>query len=278
MRRFLFYILSIFILIPYNGTAQKQGTNKETKRFEVLADSGSFNFQIEELIKDEKIIQKYFTNINYIKKADRNTLLLKQKTAIKASVRICVDQGELPSYQGYTTISCKKQCRIYADSLYSEPMNIYSFIVKGIVKDERHVKLTIYDNYNNTCLGEKIFTLSPVIVHKYTAEIRYTDVDGNSQVYTNETPCWIPASTTSPAYLIVRDEYGKQMENITYEIRCYDYMGNTIPWIYTTDTIPTQILEMFNKPKRYQSKKYSTLWYIIPKYGKIPVEVLEIRK
>ena len=65
MRRFLFYILSIFILSPYNGAAQKQGTNKETKRFEVLADSGSFNFQIEELIKDEKIIQKYFTNINY---------------------------------------------------------------------------------------------------------------------------------------------------------------------------------------------------------------------
>ena len=62
MRRFLFYILAIFILIPYNGAAQKQGTNKETKRFEVLADSGSFNFQIEELIKDEKIIQKYFTN------------------------------------------------------------------------------------------------------------------------------------------------------------------------------------------------------------------------
>ena len=279
MRRFLFYILSIFILIPYNGTAQKQGTNQETKRFEVLADSGSFNFQIEELIKDEKIIQKYFTNINYIKKADRNTLLLKQKTAIKASVRICVDQGELPSYQGYTTISCKKQCRIYADSLYSEPMNIYSFIVKGIVKDERHVKVTIYDNYNNTCLGEKIFTLSPVIVHKYTAEIRYTDVDGNSQVYTNKTPCWIPASTTYPAYFIVRDEYGKQMkEKITYELFSSDSMGQGVPFRYTTETIPTEMLEAINKSTQNPTGKCSTKWYVISHYGIIPVEVLEIRK
>ena len=43
MRNFLFYILSIFILFPYNGLAQKQSTNQETKRFEVLGDSDKEN-------------------------------------------------------------------------------------------------------------------------------------------------------------------------------------------------------------------------------------------
>ena len=290
MRNFLFYILSIFILFPLNGAAQKQGTNKESKRFEVLRDSGSFNFAIEELIKDEKVIQKYFTNIDYIKRADRNTLLLKQKNAIKASLRICVDlgnlgphQGDLGPYQGnlgpyqgnlgpYQKISA-----IYEDTLYTKPINVISFHVEGIEKEERSVKVSIYDNFSNTCLAEKTYTLSPVIVHKYTPEIRYTDENGNSQVYTNETPCWIPASTTSPAYFIVRDEYGKKMENIWYELRLYDTMGGTIPMRYKTDTIPVNMLITLNRPPRNPSKCLP-IWFVISSYGEKRVEILKIRR
>lgn len=268
MRRLLFSILSIFILFSHNGLAQKQGSSQETKRFEVLRDSGSFNFAIKELINDEKVIQKYFTNIDYIKRADRNTLLLKQKNAMKASLRICVDQGEFSPYQG---------ARIYTDSLYIKPISITSFKVRGIAKEERNVKVTIYDNFNNSCLTEKTYTLSPVIVHKYTPEIRYTDVDGNSQVYTNKTPCWIPASTTSPAYFIVRDEYGKQMVNISYSLHHYDAMGDTPPVNYTTETIPVNMLIALNRPSRNPSKCLPR-WYVLSKYGEALVEMLEIRR
>ena len=281
MRNFLFYILSIFILFPYNGLAQKQSTNQETKRFEVLGDSGSFNFQIGEIIKEEKVIQKHFTNIICIKKTNRNTLLLKQKNAIKASIRICVDQGELPSYQGSSLTPSNERCRIYTDSLYSEPMRIRSFKVKGIAKEERSVKVTIYDNITNACLGEKTFTLSPVIVHKHTPEIRYTDVDGNSQIYTNETRYWIPASTTSPAYFIVRDEYGKQMENVSYVIHSLGEMGGTIQQKYITDTIPVEILKDFNQLRRDQTGKVFTRRYINAYLGRTMtpiIEELEIRK
>ncbi|MBR0502915.1 MAG: hypothetical protein IJJ77_06695 [Paludibacteraceae bacterium] len=272
MRNLLFYILSIFILFPHNGLAQKQGASQETKRFEVLRDSGSFNFAIEELIKDEKVIQKYFTNIDYIKRADRNTLLLKQKNAIKASLRICVDQGNLGPYQGKTSA-------IYEDTLYTKPINVISFHVEGIAKAERSVKVSIYDNFSNTCLAEKTYTLSPVIVHKYTPEIRYTDENGNSQVYTNETPCWIPASTTSPAYFIVRDEYGKKMENIWYELHHYDTMGSTItlPMRYKTDTIPVNMLITLNRPP-YNPSKCLPKWFVISSYGEKRVEILEIRR
>ncbi|MBP5423595.1 MAG: hypothetical protein J6Y78_14265 [Paludibacteraceae bacterium] len=281
MRRFLFYILPIFILFPYNGLAQKQSTNQETKRFEVLGDSGSFNFQIGEIIKEEKVIQKHFTNIIYIKKTNRNTLLLKQKNAIKASIRICVDQGELPSYQGSSLTPSNERCRIYTDSLYSEPMRIRSFKVKGIAKEERSVKVTIYDNITNACLGEKTFRLSPVIVHKHTPEIRYTDVDGNNQIYTNETRCWIPASTTSPAYFIVRDEYGKQMENVSYVIHSIGEMGGTLQEKYITDTIPVEILKDFNQQRCDQTGKVFTRRYINAYLGRATtpiIEVLEIRK
>ncbi len=277
MRNFLFYILSIFILFPHNALAQKQGTSQETKRFEVLRDSGSFNFAIEELIKDEKVIQKYFTNIDYIKRADRNTLLLKQKNAIKASLRICVDQGNLGPYQGNLGPYQGKTSAIYEDTLYTKPINVISFHVKGIAKAERNVKVSIYDNFSNTCLAEKTYTLSPVIVHKYTPEIRYTDENGNSQIYTNETPCWIPASTTSPAYFIVRDEYGKKMENIWYELHHNDAMGGTLPMRYKTDTIPVNMLVTLNRPPRNPSKCLP-IWFVISSYGEKRVEILKIRK
>ncbi len=277
MKRLLFYILSIFILFPLNGVAQKQGSRQEGKRFEVLRDSGSFNFPIHDLIKDENIRQKYFSNVLYIKSTDRNTLLIIQKSTPKPSVRICVDKGTLQPHQGY--IASNGQIYICADTLYSNPINLSSFKVKDIAKEERSVKVTIYDNITNACLGEKTFTLSPVIVHKYTAEIRYTDVDGNSQVYTNKTPCWIPASTTSPAFFIVRDEYGKQMkEKITYELLSSDSMGQGVPFRYTTETIPTEMLEAINKSTQNPTGKCSTKWYVISHYGIIHVEVLEIRK
>ena len=268
MRNFLFYILFIFILFPHNGLAQKQGASQETKRFEVLRDSGSFNFAIEELIKDEKIIQKYFTNIDYIKRADRNTLFLKQKNAIKASLRICVDLGNLGPHQGdlgpypgnlgpyqgnlgpYQRISA-----IYEDTLYTKPINVISFHVEGIEKAERSVKVSIYDNFSNTCLAEKTYTLSPVIVHKYTPEIRYTDENGNSQVYTNETPCWIPTSTTSPVYFIVRDEYGKERKVLYFSVYTHcifigtPFGNNPIP-ITESDTLLAWQAEMLNRFKK----------------------------
>ena len=159
-------------------------------------------------------------------------------------------------------------------------MRIRSFKVKGIAKEERSVKVTIYDNITNACLGEKTFTLSPVIVHKHTPEIRYTDVDGNSQIYTNETRCWIPASITSPAYFIVRDEYGKQMENLTYVIHSISEMGSTIHQKYTTDTIPVEILKDFNQLRCDQTGKVFTQRYFKAYLGRAmtPVEELEIRR
>ncbi|MBR0502916.1 MAG: hypothetical protein IJJ77_06700 [Paludibacteraceae bacterium] len=275
MKRLLFYILSIFILFPLNGLAQKQGSRQEGKRFEVLRDSGSFNFTVNELIKDEVIRKKYFVkSVSYIKRVDKNTLLITQNNSMKPSLRICVDQGELSPYQGYSTEGLQI---ISTNFLYTNPIKINSFKVEGVEKGQRSVKVTIYDNISNTCLSEKTFTLSPVIVHKYTSEIQYTDVDGNNQVYTNESACWIPASTSSPAYFIVRDEYGKRvMGNITYSIYCSDSMGD-LPIRYTTDTIPSQVLALFNQPSRNPSKCLPK-WYVISSYGEKRVKFLEIRK
>ena len=275
MRRLLFCILSIFILFPLNGVAQKQGSRQEGKRFEVLRDSGSFNFTVNELIKDEVIRKKYFIkSVSYIKRVDKNTLLITQNNSMKPSLRICVDQGELSPYQGYST---EGQHIISTNFLYTNPIKINSFKVEGVEKGQRSVKVTIYDNISNTCLSEKTFTLSPVIVHKYTSEIQYTDVDGNNQVYTNESACWIPASTTVPAYFIVRDEYGKKMENIWYELHHNDAMGGTLPMRYKTDTIPVNMLITLNRPPRNPSKCLP-IWFVISSYGEKRVEILKIRR
>lgn len=268
MRNLLFCILSIFILFPLNGVAQKQGSRQEGKRFEVLRDSGSFNFTVNELIKDEVIRNKYFLKgISYIKRVDKNTLLITLSNSMKPSLRICVDQGELSPYQGYST---EGQHIISTNFLYTNPIKINSFKVEGVEKGQRSVKVTIYDNISNTCLSEKTFTLSPVIVHKYTSEIQYTDVDGNNQVYTNESACWIPASTSSPAYFIVRDEYGKRMTgNKKYHLYYLYSMGDIKT--YTADTISSEILTLLNQVS-------DKTWFLISTYEGKRVEVLEIRK
>ena len=70
------------------------------------------------------------------------------------------------------------------------------------------MKVTVYDNLSNKILGEREFQLSPTVIHYYTTELHYTDVNGNPQIYTDETKNWIPADTTISAKVVVRDEYG----------------------------------------------------------------------
>ena len=196
MRWFLFITLFLLLLPPQRAITQSP-TNR--KVLYVLRDSGTVNISVEELIPDPLLRKKYFTNIEYAKRNDDNTtLFLKPKNSIKPIVRIEVDNGT-------PTLSY-----MALDSLYKSPQTVTKFRVGDIYKQDLHLRVKIIDNYNNALLADGVFVLNPVVVHEYYPELHYTDVDGNSQVYTKDSS-WIPISPTSSAKVVVKDEYGKNV-------------------------------------------------------------------
>ena len=101
-------------------------------------------------------------------------------------------------------------------------------VVSGIDKRVRTLKVTIYDNYNNKVLGERVFHLSPVVVHQYTTELHYTDINGNPQIYAGGTETWIPADTTISAKVVVKDEYGATVPIKKFRHSFSDSMGEIL--------------------------------------------------
>ncbi|MBP5456659.1 MAG: hypothetical protein J6Y37_09180 [Paludibacteraceae bacterium] len=229
MRWFLFITLFLLLLPPQWAMTQSP-TNR--KVLYVLRDSGTVNISVEELIPDHLLRKKYFTNIEYAKRNDDNTtLFLKPKNSIKPIVRIEVDNGT-------PTLSY-----MALDSLYKSPQTVTKFRVGDIYKQDLHLRVKIIDNYNNALLADGVFDLNPVVVHEYYPELHYTDVDGNSQVYTNGSKTWIPISPTSSAKVVVKDEYGKSRKVLSVHfIDSYSVGGpngcNPIP-VNETDTLRT---------------------------------------
>ena len=123
-------------------------------------------------------------------------------------------------------------------------MSICCCVVSGIDKKVRTLKLTVYDNFSNKILGERVIELSPTVVHSYTTELHYTDVNGNPQVYTDGTKNWIPADTTISAKVVVKNEYGAQVKVRRFQIWNSDSMGNTLAPEYEGDELPSSSWHM----------------------------------
>ena len=165
----------------------------------VLRDSGTVYFSVEELISDPALRKKYLTDIEYVKRDDKGALLLKPKNSIKPKLRIEVNIGT-------SAVSFPE------DSLLKTPTQINRFVVRDIYKNEQHLVVKVIDNYINSVLANEEYELKPKIIHKYYSELHYTDVDGNFQIYTNNSKTWRPISPTSSAKVVVKDEYGKNVK------------------------------------------------------------------
>ena len=222
IKRSGFFLFFFWVLFSSLSVAHGE---LQTKQLRVLRESGTMTFSINELIKDRDCYLKYFTNIDLVKNSEPNILLLRQQYTIKPRVRIEVDQGLI-----YTD-------GIAMDSLFKSPQNIMKCKVSEIGPSSSFLKIKIYDNYSNQLLAEDAFPLSPIIVHEYYPELHYTDVDGNEQVYTNESKRFVPISPNHVGRIIVKDEYGERMRVTRVG---YDYpnrMGGTLIEMSIGDTI-----------------------------------------
>ena len=255
MKTILSCLIFLLALASFPAGAQDGLSMKRT--LWVVRESGSVVFSPRDLISDEILLQKYFTYAVFLKPAGENVIHITKKYSPKPQVRIESNIGSISFFGQYRTsdelakINPDSTCpsrsfrtRIFPNTSYGGGVNILGGVVSGIDKKAKTLKLSIYDNFTNKLLGERVFYLSPTVTHQYTTELHYTDKNGNRQIYTNETDTWIPADTTIAAKVVVMNEYGAQMEIEKFQIWSPKSMGNTYVPTFEGDELPTSSWQM----------------------------------
>ena len=254
----------IFLLALASFSAGAQAGRPLKRTLWVVKDSGFVFFSPYDLMDDESLIQKNFTHIVYVKPAGENGSLITKKHSMKPHLRIESSIGRLsflgPSQWSTFRIDPDSMCPSYLrrgrpvydsiipNQLYPDGggMSIWYCEVSGLDKKVRTLKVTVYDNLSNKILGEREFQLSPTVVHYYTTELHYTDVNGNPQIYTDETKNWIPVDTTISAKVVVRDEYGAMVAIKKFRVWSSDICGDGMVPTYEGDELPSSSWQMRN--------------------------------
>ncbi len=230
MRTILSSLIFLLALASFSAGAQAGKSLKKT--LWVVKDSGSVVFSPYDLIDDESLIQKNFTHILMVKPTGENGFLLTKKYSMKPHLRIESSIGRL-SFFG-NRLSADYVPDIKADSTCPSYPYVYRMSIApnklygDIDRKTRTLKLTVYDNFSGKILVEREFELSPTVVHYYTTELHYTDVNGNTQIYADGTETWVPADTTISAKVVVKDEYGATVPIKEFEYWTSGGMGGTL--------------------------------------------------
>ncbi len=239
MRTILSSLIFLLALASFPAEAQTGLPLKRT--LWVVGDSGSVVFSPYDLMDDETLIPKNFTHIVLVKPVGENTTLITKKYSMKPHMKVESNVGRVSffgpraSSDVVTKINPDSIClpyvyrTLFTSNKYVGGVSLSGGVVSGIDKRVRTLKVTIYDNYNNKVLGERVFRLSPVVVHQYTTELHYTDINGNPQVYTDGTKNWIPADTTISAKVVVRNEYGESASVVKIQVWPFNSMACKIP-------------------------------------------------
>lgn len=262
MKTILSCLIFLMALASFPVGAQDGLSMKRT--LWVVRDSGSVVFSPRDLMDDETLITKNFTHIVLVEPVGENTTLITKKYSLKPHMKVETNIGRVSFFAHRVTsdvvakINPDSTCPSYAVSpqgfrwpvlpnksyVDRGGLSVLGGVVSGIDKKARSLKVTLYDNLNKRVLGERVFQLSPVVVHQYTTELHYTDIDGNPQIYTGETGNWIPADTTISAKVVVKNEYGAQVKIRKFQIWNSDSMGNTLVPEYEGDELPSSSLHM----------------------------------
>ena len=250
----------IFLLALASFSAGAQAGKSLKKTLWVFKDSGSVFFSPDDLMDDKSLISKNFQAILEVKPVGENAFLFMKKYSMKPHLRIESSIGRLSFLGSLSSYKCNLDSlgpfylgrgrpvydSIIPNQLYPDRggMSIWCCEVSGLGKKMRSLKVTVYDNLSNKILGEREFQLSPTVIQYYTTELHYTDVNGNPQIYTDETKNWIPADTTISAKVVVKNEYGAQVKIRRFQIWNSDSMGNTLAPEYEGDELPSSSLHM----------------------------------
>ena len=241
----------IFLLALASFSAGAQAGKPPLKRtLWIVKDSGFVVFSPYDLMYDESLIRKNFTHIVYVKPTSENVSLITKKHSMKPHMRIESNIGRLsfigrrlssdhvPMFdpdsvslansQGYGTPFVPNQLCVDGSG-----RTIAGGVVSGIDKKTRSLKVTIYDNFSDKVLGERVFELSPTAAHYYTTELHYMDTNGNPQIYTDGTRTWIPANTTISAKVVVKDEDGTMIAVKAFQVWFPSAVNNGAPFTRT---------------------------------------------
>ena len=243
MKAILSSLIFLLALASFSAGAQAGKSLKRT--LWVFKDSGSVFFSPDDLMDDKSLISKNFQAILEVKPVGENAFLFTKKYSMKPHLRIESSIGRL-SFFGNRLLSdyvpdikadstCPSYSYVYRMSIAPNKLYgdrggraIFGGVVSGIDKKARTLKLTVYDNFSGKILVEREFELSPTVVHYYTTELHYTDVNGNTQIYADGTETWVPADTTISAKVVVKDEYGATVPIKEFEYWTSGGMGGTL--------------------------------------------------
>lgn len=238
-----------------------------SKPLKVLKNSGSVAIAMSDLTDNTTLFKQFFTNIDYVKQEDENTLLLKQKCAIKPQTRIEVSKGRLcllahheatgrfakVNAEDYVYSNSRSYTYIHTDLMYNRIKNykkgivILAGVVMELPKNERSLEIRLYDNYTNTLVANKLFCLSPVIIHEYYPELHYTDAHGKNQVYTEDSERMEPLGANSVVSVVVKNEYGKVCPVVSFY---YGYSRNrqrdAVEYSVEGDIVPEDVFRFGN--------------------------------
>lgn len=238
-----------------------------SKPLKVLKNSGSVAIAMSDLTDNTTLFKQFFTNIDYVKQEDENTLLLKQKWAIKPQTRIEVSKGRLcllahheatgrfakVNAEDYVYSNSRSYTYIHTDLMYNKIKNykkgidIWAGVVMGLSKSERSLEIWLYDNYTNTLVANKLFCLSPVTIHEYYPELHYTDAHGKKQVYTEDSERMEPLGANSVVSVVVKNEYGKVCPVVSFY---YGYSRNrqrdAVEYSVEGDIVPEDVFRFGN--------------------------------
>ncbi len=283
MKNILSSLIFLLALASFSAGAQAGKPLKRT--LWVVKDSGSVVFSPYDLMDDESLIQKNFTHIVYVKPAGENGSLITKKYSMKPHLRIEASAGHVSFFGPHQTsdkvskINPDSTCPSFSygyrmsiapNKLYGDRGGraIFGGVVSGIDKKTRTLKVTVYDNFSDKVIAEREFQLTPTVVHYYTTELHYTDVNGNPQIYTNGTKNWIPADTTISAKVVVKDEYGATVPIKKFQLRSPDGLGYTYVPEFTGDELPSTSWQMRDINLRARG---SGFYVITPKFNE-PLE------
>ena len=271
----------IFLLALASFSAGAQAGRPLKRTLWVVKDSGSVVFSPYDLMDDESLIPKNFTHIVHVKPEGENGSLLMKKYSMKPHLRIESSIGRLSFFgdrlSGEYVLDIKADSKcpsssygyrvsIAPNKMYGDGGGwaIYGGVVSGIDKKARTLKLTVYDNFGDKILGERVFELSPTVVHYYTTELHYVDTNGNPQIYTDGTRTWIPANTAIPAKVVVKDEYGTTVPIKKFQLWSPEGLGYTYAPEFTGDELPSTSWQMRDINLRVTG---SGFYVITPKFN-----------
>lgn len=223
-------------LMSTESQIQAQNSNINENYRPTLLAEGYLSGDIDKIISKNDF-KKYFKNINYIKRVDDRTLLLKTSGYLSFPIRIEIDKGHISCSKDFTQVYYSFFGLIKENQPTNEAVEAKFWMISNLKEEDNDVTISIYHVQTNKLLGKKTYSLKDGIDYIYGSELQYIDRDGNQQVVGKNRISKLPIDYSQPMKIAIYDGFGKNYDVVSYYISTFDRMEDA-----ATETFEGNIL------------------------------------